>query len=285
MAETQSGPLTNIISMQGFIPYKASLLVIVAATSSALIALQLFASEEEQQAIISSVEASLPGLTAFQRRQYDCVLEHLKDAHSANLQLVLIPATPNTEDGIEDQSRFFVGPSTPEARHQVTMVPCLQYPLARGTVHIRSNDPTKPPAIDPGFLSHPADADVLAVGLRFADKAMGSRHIAGKTTRRMHPNPKLDLGDLSQARSAVHELATSEYHPCGSIAMGAAVDTQLKVLGANRLRVVDASVFPNNVSGNIVSSVYMVAEKAADLIKAEWDHGPLLKACKNGDDA
>lgn len=61
-----------------------------------------------------------------------------------------------------------------------------------------------------------------------------------------------------------------EYHICGSVAMGDALDSRLKVKGVNGLRVADASVFPNNVSGNIVSSVYAVAEKAADMIKAEW---------------
>jgi choline dehydrogenase-like flavoprotein len=51
--------------------------------------------------------------------------------------------------------------------------------------------------------------------------------------------------------------------------MGSAVDSRLRVKGVGNLRVVDASVFPNNVSGNIVSSVYATAEKAADIIKAD----------------
>jgi choline dehydrogenase-like flavoprotein len=58
------------------------------------------------------------------------------------------------------------------------------------------------------------------------------------------------------------------------VAMGAALDSHLRVKGVKGLRVADASIFPNNVSGNICSSVYSVAEKAADLIKE--DHG--LKA-------
>lgn len=63
-----------------------------------------------------------------------------------------------------------------------------------------------------------------------------------------------------------------EYHPCGSVAMGDALDSKLNVKGVQGLRVADASVFPNHVSGNIVSSVYAVAEKAADIIKADWAH-------------
>jgi choline dehydrogenase-like flavoprotein len=53
--------------------------------------------------------------------------------------------------------------------------------------------------------------------------------------------------------------------------MGAALDSRLRVKGVEGLRVVDASVLPNNVSGNIVSTVYAIAEKAADLIREDWD--------------
>lgn len=46
---------------------------------------------------------------------------------------------------------------------------CLQYPVSRGTVHIKSSDPTEHPAVDPAFLTHPADAAVLAAGLKVSD--------------------------------------------------------------------------------------------------------------------
>ena len=52
--------------------------------------------------------------------------------------------------------------------------------------------------------------------------------------------------------------------------MGDVVDSQLKVKGVRGLRVVDASIFPNHISGNICSSVYAIAEKAADIIKVEY---------------
>jgi choline dehydrogenase-like flavoprotein len=72
----------------------------------------------------------------------------------------------------------------------------------------------------------------------------------------------------------------SEYHPIGTCAMGSAVDSRLRVKGVEGLRVVDASVFPNNVSGNIVSSVYATAEKGADIIKADHSYAALKKAVK-----
>jgi choline dehydrogenase-like flavoprotein len=66
-----------------------------------------------------------------------------------------------------------------------------------------------------------------------------------------------------------------EYHICGSVAMGDTLDSKMKVKGTQNIRVIDASVFPGNVSGNIMSSVYMLAERGADLIKEDWYAAPL----------
>ena len=107
----------------------------------------------------------------------------------------------------------------------------------------------------------------------------------------------MDVTDTKQAIDWVHTWHLSEYHPIGSCAMGDALDTRLRVKGVKNLRVADASVFPGNVSrvvtvslsriefadplqvsGNIVSSVYATAEKAADLIKEDWDYAALNKA-------
>lgn len=109
------------------------------------------------------------------------------------------------------------------------------------------------------------------------DKASNSKHIKDKIAKRLHP-PGGDLSDTKQALDHTYNFHLSEYHPCGSCAMGDAVDTRLRVKGAKNLRVVDASIFPNHVSGNIVSSVYMVGEKGADLIKEDWDYAALNKA-------
>jgi choline dehydrogenase-like flavoprotein len=64
-------------------------------------------------------------------------------------------------------------------------------------------------------------------------------------------------------------MKQSEYHLCGSVAMGSSLDSRLRVKGVKNIRVVDAAAFANNVSGNIQSSVYALAEKAADLIKED----------------
>lgn len=59
--------------------------------------------------------------------------------------------------------------------------------------------------------------------------------------------------------------------------MGDTLDSRLRVKGVQGLRVADASAFPNNLSGNIVATVYALAEKAADMIREDWDYAPLNK--------
>jgi choline dehydrogenase-like flavoprotein len=105
-----------------------------------------------------------------------------------------------------------------------------------------------------------------------------SPHVENSLGARTFPAPEVDLSELSQCKEQVHEAVLGEYHICGSVALGDALDSRLRVKGVEGLRVADASVFPNNVSGNICSSVYSVAEKCADLIKEDWDFAPLKEA-------
>ena len=138
-------------------------------------------------------------------------------------------------------------------------------------------DPSDHPRLDPGYLQHEADVSVLAAGMKFIDNMAQTSHLKDKLAKRVYPPPSLDMQNLSDARTAVRDWCLGEYHPCGSCSMGEVVDSRLKVYGVKGLRVADASVFPNHVSGNIVSSVYMVAEKAADVIKEDWDYVALKK--------
>lgn len=135
-------------------------------------------------------------------------------------------------------------------------------------------DPIKPPVIQPNYGGHEADISLLAAAIRWGDQVAESQHLKPSILRRAFPEPSLDLQDLETAKEAAHDMLMSEYHICGSVAMGEALDSRLRVKGTEGLRVADASIFPNNVSGNIVSSVYAIAEKAADMIQEEWDFSP-----------
>lgn len=226
--------------------------------------------------MVKNIEAELPSLTPYQRKQYERTLEHLKDDKSANLQIVLIPSHFGLAEGIEDQRKVFPPPADPiNDPAAISAALCLQYPLSRGSVHIKTNNASDHPAVDPAFLKNEADVDVLAAGLRMLGQVEQSSHLKSQITRRLFPAADTDMSNTAQMKEAVREICMSEYHPCGSVAMGDATDTRLMVKGTENIRCVDASVFPNHVSGNIVSSVYAVAEKASDIIKEDWLYGGL----------
>lgn len=204
-------------------------------------------------------------------------MKHLKDDHSANMQLVLIPHAANFKEGVEDQSKLFP-PTKPGQPMGMTAGVCFQYPLSRGTVHIKSSNIMEHPSIDPNVLSHPADVAILAAGVKMLDQVTRSQALEGKITKRTYPSdPSRDLSDTTEAQKAVSEWVMSQYHPVGSCAMGDALDSRLRVYGVKRLRVVDASAFPSHVSGNCVASVYALAEKAADMIKEDWGFSTVTK--------
>ncbi|KAL2823537.1 GMC oxidoreductase-domain-containing protein [Aspergillus cavernicola] len=250
-AETAGGPLSAIGSTQGFFPAKTIL------------------SESELAGVVQSIQDIKP-TTPFHAQQLQQVIAHLESDISANLQLVLLPGTVNPTGGPEHQSQVFA-PPPPGKPAGVTAGLCLQYPVSRGYIHIQSNDPTTPPVIQPNYITHEADTTVIAAFVRWADKMGRAESLKASIAGRSFPDPSVDIQDLEQAKQVVRDTVIGEYHICGSVALGDALDSRLRVKGTEGLRVADASVFPNNVSGNIVSSVYAIAEKAADLIKE--DHG------------
>lgn len=136
-------------------------------------------------------------------------------------------------------------------------------------------DPNKQPIIQPNYAGEEADRILLAAALRWTDKVMNSAHVKPFIGKRINPDPSHDLRDLEACKPLAQDVVAGEYHISGSVAMGDALDSRLRVKGVQNLRVADASVFPNNVSGNICSSVYAIAEKAADMIRVDWDFAPL----------
>ncbi|ROW11583.1 hypothetical protein VMCG_01317 [Cytospora schulzeri] len=160
----------------------------------------------------------------------------------------------------------------------LTIATVLSQPLSPGTSHIRSADPADAPVIDPAYLSHPVDAEVMAAQMLqieqiAASEPLSSTLLAQPLQRR---DPASDLrGDLEKAKRFARTSSTSMWHPAGTCAMlptdkRGVVDVALRVHGVQGLRVVDASVMPLVCNANLQAVVYGVAERAADLIKAAW---------------
>ncbi|KAF4310717.1 putative aryl-alcohol dehydrogenase protein [Botryosphaeria dothidea] len=253
LSERRGGPLTDVSTGQGFVSYRS------------------LVGDEELERTLETIRETLKGpqTTEFERKQLEVVMAHLKDSRSANLQIVLVPAAISLGDeGIEDQSKMYPA-GDPTKNNRVVWGAALQYPVSRGSVHIQSSDSTDPPIINPAYLTHPADVAVLGTGFRLANRIAATPPLAPKISKRLRPAPDIDLDVQANAERSICEWYIGEYHPCGSCAMGDTVDSKLKVVGVKNLRVVDASIFPGHMSGNIQSAVYAMAEKAADIIKDE----------------
>jgi len=144
-------------------------------------------------------------------------------------------------------------------------------PHSRGSLKLASRDPRAAPLIDPGFLSDERDLDLLARGVQLQMDIMASRPFDRYRGSMLYP---VDRNDVSAIKEDIRKRADTQYHPVGTCKMGptddplAVVDAQLRVRGLEGLRVVDASVMPQICGGNTNAPTVMIAEKAADMIRA-----------------
>lgn len=151
----------------------------------------------------------------------------------------------------------------------------LTHPLSRGSVHLTSQGEL---AIDPNYLSHPLDTEVLARHVRFLESKLATAEplasrlkLDGK--RAPAGYPRGFTADLDKTKEFVRDNAVGAMHYTSTCSMmpremGGVVDSQLRVYGTKNLRVVDASIMPYTTRANTMATVYGIAEKAADIIKA-----------------
>lgn len=220
----------------------------------------------ELKATIERIRKNSHAKTPFEKAQEELIIKQLSDPTFANLQTFLIPANMDMAAG-GDQTKL-LGPP-PKGKNRVSLLICLEHPLSRGTVHITTSDPESPPRIDPGYFRNGVDAEILAAGVQWIDRV--SRHplLAKSLGERVQPAPDVSLESEQERVDFLRNHIATQYHLIGTAAMGEVVDDRLRVKGVGKLRVVDASVFPGHVSGNIMSTTYAVAEKGADLIKED----------------
>lgn len=152
-----------------------------------------------------------------------------------------------------------------------TMMQVLQYPYSRGSIHIDAAQAAQGKVnIDPKYFQGEGEIDfeVMVEAQRFGDRVHQTAPMSNTLRRRVYPPASADL-DWAQW---VRENTATDWHPVGTCSMlprqsGGVVDPNLKVYGTWNLRVVDASIFPTQISAHIQASIYGVAEKAADVIK------------------
>ncbi|SAL29887.1 choline dehydrogenase [Caballeronia cordobensis] len=153
-------------------------------------------------------------------------------------------------------------------------------PTSRGHVRLKSADVDDPLLIDPNYMDTEEDWRVMREAVRLG--LLFSRQPAFRRFHHREDMPGEDVSDSSALDRFIRADASSAYHPCGTCRMGAkddrtaVVDSDLKVRGVERLRVIDASVMPSVPSANINAATIMLAERASDLVlgrpalQAEW---------------
>lgn len=153
----------------------------------------------------------------------------------------------------------------------VTLNSAYLRPRSRGTVRLASDDPKAPPLIDPNYWADAHDRDMSIRGLKLIREIMAQEALKPFVLAERLPGPEVQ----SEADYIAYACANAktDHHPVGTCRMGsdpaAVVDTRLRFQGVEGLRVVDASVMPRLISANTNATTIMIAEKAADMIKAD----------------
>ena len=142
-------------------------------------------------------------------------------------------------------------------------------PRSRGSVHLRSSDPLKTPIIRPNYLSNEDDVKDLLAGVKILRKLAKTDSFRPVIGEEFRPGPQCQTDE--QMIQHIKDTVWTVFHPSSTCRMGSdpksnVVDSDLKVYGIEGLRVVDASIFPSLVCGNINAATIMVGEKASDLI-------------------
>ncbi|GKT70437.1 GMC oxidoreductase [Colletotrichum tofieldiae] len=152
------------------------------------------------------------------------------------------------------------------------MVLGLQHPYSRGNLKAASSSTFDAPVADSAFLKNPLDVSFLVEAVKFTRTLTGTDSIKGLQPFEIVPGANVTTDDA--IADFVRQQSSTLFHPVGTCKLGAreeggVVDTSLKVYGISGLRVVDASIMPLVPATHIMTTVYAVAEKAADIIRGK----------------
>jgi choline dehydrogenase len=154
--------------------------------------------------------------------------------------------------------------------HGYTVHVCVLRPRSRGYIDVTSGSTANPPRIHARYLTDSRDLESLVEGVRLSRKILASPAFDAYRGLEIFPGP--DALDDADIAAAIRRKAETIYHPVGTCRAGSdghsVVDNELRVHGFAGLRVVDASVMPTLIGGNTNAPTIMIAEKAADMIRA-----------------
>lgn len=163
---------------------------------------------------------------------------------------------------------------TDPMREKLFIITFLTKPKSIGSVTLNSADPTDAPIIKTGFFSDAADIETLSAAVQQLAQVKDASYFSGNGGSFIRP-PLTDCDTLEYESEEywqcyVRVLGSSGFHPSGTCAIGKVVDSDLKVKGVSRLRVVDDSVMPSVPTAKTGPVPIMMAERASDLIKGDY---------------
>ncbi|KAJ7145705.1 GMC oxidoreductase [Mycena epipterygia] len=201
-----------------------------------------------------------PGL----QEQLDLQLACLRDDSAPDLELVGFPSLFTTRAPPEPGKSYF------------TLLGVSNHPLSRGTIHAKSTDPFDNPSIDPHYFENDfgrfqSDLEILVQHLKYIRTMAQTEPMKSGVVREVDPGPACVTDE--DIREYIKNTLLTPWHTIASCSMlprekNGVVDPDLKVYGTNNLRIVDISILPLHIAAHTQATAYMIAEKAADLIRA-----------------
>jgi choline dehydrogenase len=198
-----------------------------------------------------------------------CFWRSNPDLDNNDVQFTFTPAS--YKEGVQSELDEFPG---------MTIASWQQRPESSGYVRARSADPFEKPVIQPRYLEHETDRQVLVAAMKLARRMILTEPMKPYFDHWIYPGEDVQSDD--ELLQVAKERGTTTFHPMGTCRMAprtdptAVVDDRLRVYGLEGLRVVDASVMPMMPSANLNAPTIMIAEKAADMIMGKEPPEPVI---------
>ncbi|KAF4988053.1 hypothetical protein FGRMN_9999 [Fusarium graminum] len=260
--DTLSGdPATAAAVRQEYDEHKTGPFAEGGAYSFAHWSLQLLNTPEEQNELRELLLGSASSNTAFVDLQHRFIDRIVLDESEGSATTFMVA------------KQRYTAARDPAPGNYMTILAMLSHPYSRGSSHIGGIDWREQPVIDCAYLSHPLDIEILAHHILQIERLLGQDALAG--LQRISGNrlpANANLRTLEGIKEAIRAFGATNYHLCGTCAMArdeleaGVVDGKLLVRGTSNLRVCDASIFPIIPRGNILSSVYAIAEKTSEFL-------------------
>lgn len=195
-----------------------------------------------------------------------------------DLQFMVLPIGVSTDNCTHLHSLVNIGEQTCkdyfgriEAEAAVSILPIVLHPKSRGSVTLKDKNPETYPVINPNYLIHKDDIEIILKGIEIIKNLIATKPMkkfGSKLNENIFPGcEEFSFDTRPYWECYIRHLTITSYHPVGTCSLGMVVNDDFQVKGTNKLYVVDGSILPELPSGNPNAAIMMLAEKAADVIK------------------